>query len=229
LSGNGNPGCLGALFGLKAGPEETSPAGDLPYRLRDDFLSPAELSFYRALAVAVGSRAIVCPKVNLSDVMFVARPNENTGARGRISQKHVDFLVCDPASMRPLAGVELDDSSHQRQDRQARDEFVDSVFAAASLPLIHVPVRPSYAPAEIAPLLSQYISTAAAAQAVPGPAVPPQTVSTYQPVVASSAAVPICPKCGIPMVLRTAGRGDRQGQQFYGCANYPKCRETAQL
>ena len=36
---------------------------------------------------------------------------------------------------------------------------------------------------------------------------------------------PLCPKCGIPMVLRTASQGNHIGQQFYGCRNYPRCRE----
>ena len=34
----------------------------------------------------------------------------------------------------------------------------------------------------------------------------------------------VCPRCGAPMVVRTARRGDRAGKQFYGCSNYPKCR-----
>ena len=34
----------------------------------------------------------------------------------------------------------------------------------------------------------------------------------------------ICPKCGAPLVLRTAKNGINSGQQFYGCSNYPKCR-----
>jgi hypothetical protein len=38
-------------------------------------------------------------------------------------------------------------------------------------------------------------------------------------------APPLCPKCGIPMVLRTANQGEYKGQQFYGCRNYPQCRE----
>lgn len=38
--------------------------------------------------------------------------------------------------------------------------------------------------------------------------------------------IPQCPKCGVPMVLRTARRGDRAGSQFYGCPNYPHCRQT---
>ena len=34
----------------------------------------------------------------------------------------------------------------------------------------------------------------------------------------------ICPKCGNPMVLRTAKRGRNTGNQFWGCSAYPKCR-----
>ncbi len=37
--------------------------------------------------------------------------------------------------MQPLAGVELDDSSHNRKDRQDRDVFVEQAFSAAQLPL----------------------------------------------------------------------------------------------
>ena len=33
-----------------------------------------------------------------------------------------------------------------------------------------------------------------------------------------------CPKCGRPMVLRTAKSGDNQGNQFLGCSGFPKCR-----
>jgi ssDNA-binding Zn-finger/Zn-ribbon topoisomerase 1 len=31
------------------------------------------------------------------------------------------------------------------------------------------------------------------------------------------------------MVLRTAQRGDNKGQQFYGCTNYPRCRQIIPL
>lgn len=34
----------------------------------------------------------------------------------------------------------------------------------------------------------------------------------------------ICPRCGNPLVLRTAKKGDNAGNQFYGCSTYPKCR-----
>jgi hypothetical protein len=34
---------------------------------------------------------------------------------------------------------------------------------------------------------------------------------------------PSCPKCGAPMVLRTASRGARAGKKFWGCSTYPHC------
>ena len=39
-------------------------------------------------------------------------------------------------------------------------------------------------------------------------------------------APPVCPRCGSPLVLRTAKKGANAGNQFYGCSNFPKCRYT---
>lgn len=33
-----------------------------------------------------------------------------------------------------------------------------------------------------------------------------------------------CPKCGGDLVLRTIKKGEKAGQQFYGCAKFPACR-----
>ena len=38
-----------------------------------------------------------------------------------------------------------------------------------------------------------------------------------------------CPKCEAPMVERTAGRGSRAGERFWGCSTYPRCRGTFQV
>lgn len=59
--------------------------------------------------------------------------------------------------MKPLIGLELDDRSHQRPDRIARDQFVNAAFAAAQLTLIHVPCRASYNAQEIRSLLMPHI------------------------------------------------------------------------
>lgn len=36
--------------------------------------------------------------------------------------------------------------------------------------------------------------------------------------------VPSCPKCGASMVKRTAKKGTRLGESFWGCSSYPGCR-----
>ena len=46
---------------------------------------------------------------------------------------------------------------------------------------------------------------------------------------ASSEAQEICPRCGGTLVLRQYSRGERAGQHFFGCSNYPKCRYTRSL
>ena len=40
------------------------------------------------------------------------------------------------------------------------------------------------------------------------------------------APAPACPRCGQPMILRTAHKGSRAGQPFWGCSGYPDCTGT---
>lgn len=195
------------------------PAG-LPFKLRDDFLSPAELSFYQVLRGVVGARATICAKVNLADLFFVATgdPRKNRALANRIDRKHVDFLLCDPKTMRPLAGIELDDKSHTRTDRKTRDELVGEVFSNAGLALIRVPVKTGYALPEVEQALAAHL-------AIEKPAVvtSPAEAAVKTPV---TTAEPICPKCGSKMVLRTAKSGGNAGGKFWGCSSFPRCRSV---
>jgi hypothetical protein len=212
---NEKSGCLSVIFPFLKRSQKEITSKTLPYRLRDDFLSPAEFSFYKVLSSLVGARLTIQSKVRLADVFFVARPNENAGFFNRIAQKHLDFLVCDSSTMKPLFGIELDDSSHKRNDRQERDVFVENVCQVAGLPLLRVPVQREYnsreIAAQIAPLLKDKVSA---------PVTSPQPEINKQ-----VSSIPLCPKCGIPMVLRTVAQGEHKGKQFYGCQNYPRCRE----
>jgi hypothetical protein len=76
-------------------------------------------------------------------------PGDRQGARNRIDRKHVDFLLVRSGDLAPLAGIELDDRSHEAPERQARDAFVDAVFASAGLPLLHAAAQKTYDPAEL--------------------------------------------------------------------------------
>lgn len=80
----------------------------------------------------------------------------------------------------------------------------DSAEAASALILARPPA------ARVAPV---------ARQPMP-PAVAPTKV-------APPVEAPMCPKCGVRMVIRTARRGGHVGERFYGCPNFPRCRYTA--
>ena len=186
----------------------------LPYKLRDDFLSAAELSFYRVLQQAIGDKTLLT-KVSLGDLFYASIADKSKWRiyRNKIDRKHVDFLLCDPQTLRPLLGIELDDKNHKRRDRQQRDLFVNRVFAAAKLPILHIRAAYSYNTAD---LQTQIATALGATQAAPISAEP--TPTTAQP------AKMLCPKCSAEMRLRTATRGANKGNKFWGCSNYPKCK-----
>lgn len=48
-------------------------------------------------------------------------------------------------------------------------------------------------------------------------------------ITAGDYTTPSCPQCGIKMMFRTAGKGKDVGSQFWGCVNFPKCRQTFQF
>jgi hypothetical protein len=62
------------------------------------------------------------------------------GGRNKISQKHVDFLVCRNDEWMPMLAIELDDS-HNDPKNFKRDMFVNDLFASTAVPLLRLPVR----------------------------------------------------------------------------------------
>ncbi len=212
-----NKGCLELIKSLFGAAE---PVAEWPYRTRDSLLSPAEVSFYHVLSSVMNGQAVICPKVGLKDILLITKrykSREYYRYFGRISQKHVDFVLCEPKSMQPVVAIELDDRSHGKADRVERDTIVDQIFSAAGLPLRHVAAAQAYNTSEMAAILEPYLQ----GQRVQGQI--PEAVSADIP------ATPNCPRCGMPMVLRTAMKGANAGQQFYGCPNYPECREIVSI
>lgn len=209
-------GCLGFFLhfiGIRPSGGSSSQEDRFPYRLRDDFLSPAELSFFRVLEKAVDSRFAITVKVRISDLLFVPNQEGSQGFRNRIDRKHVDFLLCDRSTMKPQLVIELDDASHNRPDRQDRDRFVDRAFAAAGLPILHIKAQRAYSVADVAGQIAASL-----------PDADPATLSSSIPPPMPTPDKPSCPKCSTEMVERTAAKGKHAGKRFWACANYPQCR-----
>ena len=192
--------------------DKASSMPEYPYSIRDHFLSPAEHSFFMVLKTVVADSALISIKVGLGDLFYAMskEPSKYRIFTNKIDRKHVDFLLCDPKTVQPILAIELDDKSHQRSDRQARDEFVEKVFEVARLPLVRVPVKHAYSTSELQALLKPYLA-------------PGEQVIAAIPI-AKPNEQPSCPKCGSDVVLRTAKSGTNQGEKFWGCSRFPQCR-----
>ena len=213
-------GCLGfflKLVGIGPGAGSGKGRNDLPYRQRDNFLSSAELAFYRVLEQAVGKTYSINNKVRLWDLLYVPRRDDSRTYENKISSKHIDFLLCDPITMQPVLAIELDDASHNRKDRQDRDAFLDQALTAAGLSILHVKAARTYSIAEVHGQIAAVVPEANSANLASLPPSP-----TGQPLKSTD---PSCPKCHTTMVQRKAAKGIHAGNRFWACTNYPQCRE----
>lgn len=77
----------------------------------------------------------ICPKVRLLDLVEPRRGEGYMSYLGKIQSKHVDFVLCDQ-DLRIKAILELDDNSHNQEDRKERDLFVDEVLQSVGYRVI---------------------------------------------------------------------------------------------
>ena len=186
----------------------------LPYRLRENFLSTPELALLRALQEMVGRHYVICPKVALNDIFYIARPNENVHFFNKIFRKHVDFLLCEPPTLRPAIGIELVKPVARNETRDA-DQFMQDLFLSAGLPLVHVLSSERYSENDLVELFQLAI----------------MRVKKTGPLRAATKtdSVPMCPICGRMMVLRVYRSGPGAGKKYYGCIDSPKCGGTVAI
>lgn len=142
--------------------------GRLPCRLKRALVSPPERRLFDALCRAAGDRLYVCPKVRPADVLDVPSGTTLWYARfNRIAMKHLDFVLCSRATLSPVLAIELDDRSHERSARRARDAVVHAALRAVDLPLERVPVRDASRTDERQDMIRRRVLPAAIAAASP--------------------------------------------------------------
>jgi len=83
-------------------------------------------------------------KVRLADLVSCSATEWRTGYGGAISQKHVDFVLCEPDTTRFILAIELDDRTHDSEDGQRRDRFLNEVLASVGIRLLRVRARSYY-------------------------------------------------------------------------------------
>lgn len=163
------PGCLGRVLQLLArgvgregrfrGRGHFRGRGAVAVSAEGLFAESCGVFFFRVLqAVAAERGEVVCCKVNLGDLLYIAKGTEKPQTwRNKIDRKHADFVLCEAETMKPVAVVELDDASHGSDKAKARDAEKDRALGAAGLPLVRVRARQSY---ELAALREQLAKAA---------------------------------------------------------------------
>lgn len=147
---------------------ETSTGTSPNYKAAHSLLTATEARFYESLYIAVGPVAAIQCKVRLADILLSERGD--LAAFRKVSQKHVDFLLCHQTTLKPILAIELDDRSHDRPDRIARDQFVDAAYKSAGIRVLHIPVQSEYHTGSLLAALQPYLTGT----------MPTQRVSVYE-------------------------------------------------
>lgn len=155
-------GCLGFLFGWRGEAGRQASAGVPAVQVSKYFISDAEADFFRVLQRVVGTRGHVLAQVSLRQLLWFPGTAQSNPGRGtwmnKVAAKSVDFVVCDPATLRPRVVIELDEPTHARPERQERDEVVEALLEKAGLAYVRVLTSRGYDTRELSATILPHLS-----------------------------------------------------------------------
>lgn len=203
---------------------------EFPYQRRDRLMTEAEGSFYQVLELALpDGKYRLFGKVRVEDLISV-----NTGLerqtrqsfRNRIKSRHIDIVIVERKTFKPLWAIELDDKSHDSAKRKERDTFLDNAFEAAGLPLVRFKAKRSYTTADIQKTLGlgQTSETIAGAPIESEVSVETTVEALYTSRLEDEPER-YCPRCYAPMVRKRVRTGRHAGTEIMACSRYPACQK----
>lgn len=128
--------CIGVLAlaaFLAARLKSAAGNGPWPFVVRKPMSVPEQVLYFRLLEAL--PEHIVLAQVQLSRFLTVKRGQPSRGWLNRINRLSVDFLILKKDAT-VVAGVELDDKTHQRNDRREADSRKSRALADAGVRLV---------------------------------------------------------------------------------------------
>lgn len=127
------------------------------YARKHYFMTRSESDFFAVLMPIIEQNYIVFAQVHLPTLLSHKIKGQHwQGALSHIDRKSVDFVICDKKYLSPKLVIELDDASHERVDRQLRDQEVEWIFEQAQIPLLRIPNRARFDRQSLAQQLAQH-------------------------------------------------------------------------
>jgi len=113
------------------------------YKSKPTILTPTEQKFFRVLEKLKSPTTAIGVQVRVADIITPIDTQDRPSFT-RIMSKHIDFVLFNRETFKIIAAIELNDSSHQREKRQERDQFLARSFEDAGVPLIWIPAQSNY-------------------------------------------------------------------------------------
>ena len=118
---------------------ESAKRKEYDYARRAYIMTQAEMNLFRRLEKVAADRYYIFPQVHLSSLLNHTVKGQNwRAALSAIQRKSVDFALIDKQTLKTAYAVELDDSTHDRPDRQERDGRVEQYLQDAGIPLVRL-------------------------------------------------------------------------------------------
>ncbi|MDW5416342.1 MULTISPECIES: DUF2726 domain-containing protein [unclassified Iodobacter] len=118
---------------LKAKAKGAEEEGAWPFYAKNPLSSPEQVLYFRLLQAM--PEHMVLAQVQLSCLLGVKKGHNYRAWLNRINRMSADFVLCNKDSS-IVAVIELDDATHQRQDRIIADAKKDRALTAAGIRVI---------------------------------------------------------------------------------------------
>lgn len=130
-----------------------------PYEKNECLCSKTELKFYQQLCEIVDGRYEIFMKTRISDLLEVKKGTRKPISwQNQIHAQHVDFVLCSPRSLKILVAIELEDQSHDPEERGKRDQFINQAFETARMAIIRIKTSDEYDHPKIEKAIAQGVN-----------------------------------------------------------------------
>lgn len=169
---------------------------DFPYK-RVNVLTDAELQLFNFMKnnLCQVDRIEILPKVRLADVATLdTRITTDKSYLWKVTNKHIDFLICKADTLDIICAVELDDYTHETPEAKEKDMFIMQVLDTVGIKTVRIRTRIRAIERSDLSLIDDYINIALA---------------------------PKCPYCGKQMYPKQSRVGHRfyACEDFINCRN----------
>ncbi len=101
------------------------------YNPKPSLLTETEKGFYKAIKEVLPENYLLFPQINLATVIS---KNDDSHFQNELF-RNIDFLITN-SEFKPLVFVEINDSSHNSNQRKERDQKVSNICEEAGIPII---------------------------------------------------------------------------------------------